>query len=747
MKASLVELLACLLHSQTLQHTHYLLVCTHSCFTGGQDAWKAAEAEIVEPPQGLGVLGQEGWFIPKFTAERDASLLSYIGMQGEENRRKMAERFLRPTSWQEYCQEVSDNNCETPDSVATRAPLGEDENTRYFVSDTYTGHFRATEKNDCDTWPLNCTGHIVDYPCGCASFVEQIAYHLDIALDGDGKEKGSGGYTYPQMTDIWYAANYTKSDVVMMWWSPDLLYQTFSRTEAEFHRVSLPPPTQECEESRVSEVDRCSLKQETRVGDAMGACDEDPKPLYKVIASSLYELVFAPDIPEAKYSPAYDAIKLFQISGTQLGELLTSALSDEDYRAGVCQWVVDNMDYARQSIPRTYPRTLQSEEQAKGLGIAAYVVSVLAALSCLATLGTVFHQRGRRVMVFAQVEFLYLILCGLLLVSLGAVISAIPLSDGSCVSIIWLIIMGYTLQLVPLIAKVGAINRLMNAAASMKRVVVRRKSLFGAVVGISGLVCLYLLVWTLLDPPMKANEYELSPGMTVGDETVVIVSPYCTSQNSAWMIASLAWNCILLVCATVLAFQTRSLRQDFNESRTLGLMIYSHFLFVVMRVIMFFFLPAVVNESNLMRCMSLLFATDTIATILIYFVPTFLTKDEQRRMSISTHSGVVMEGANWWNLFSRSQIEGSVIYDGRMRSVVKDSENVGEDDSKDISTVSHHTMTDSNKSDSGDDGLRRRKSCVNCGQDPDHKAVMDDELPVESVASMPSSIQMDCNAP
>jgi hypothetical protein len=203
LKASLVELLACLLHSQTLQHTHYLLVCTHSCFTGGQDAWKAAEAEIVEPPQGLGVLGQEGWFIPKFTAERDASLLSYIGMQGEENRRKMAERFLRPTSWQEYCQEVSDNNCETPDSVATRAPLGEDENTRYFVSDTYTGHFRATEKNDCDTWPLNCTGHIVDYPCGCASFVEQIAYHLDIALDGDGKEKGSGGYTYPQMTDIW----------------------------------------------------------------------------------------------------------------------------------------------------------------------------------------------------------------------------------------------------------------------------------------------------------------------------------------------------------------------------------------------------------------------------------------------------------------------------------------------------------------------------------------------------------------
>jgi hypothetical protein len=46
-------------------------------------AWILAEEEISEAPQTLGVLGQEGWFLPKFTAQQDPSLLSYLGLQGE----------------------------------------------------------------------------------------------------------------------------------------------------------------------------------------------------------------------------------------------------------------------------------------------------------------------------------------------------------------------------------------------------------------------------------------------------------------------------------------------------------------------------------------------------------------------------------------------------------------------------------------------------------------------------------------
>jgi len=92
--------------------------------------------------------------------------MSYFGLQGEENRQKLADLCLRPTTWKQYCEEVSPSNCTIPDETAQRAPEVEDEEDRMFVDGLYTGHFRKTEENDCETYPHNCTGHIADYPCG-----------------------------------------------------------------------------------------------------------------------------------------------------------------------------------------------------------------------------------------------------------------------------------------------------------------------------------------------------------------------------------------------------------------------------------------------------------------------------------------------------------------------------------------------------------------------------------------------------
>jgi hypothetical protein len=168
---------------------------------------RATEIErqgVIDHPQGMGAIGQTSWFVPKFTAQRDLTLLDYLGLQGSEHRRKLAEAFLRPTSWKDYCDTVSPNHCQTPDAVATHAPDSESEESRYFVEGFYTGHFRATEQNDCDKHPTNCTGHIVDYPCGWGSYAQQITHHLDIALESNGPEPN--GYSYSQMTEVWAAA-------------------------------------------------------------------------------------------------------------------------------------------------------------------------------------------------------------------------------------------------------------------------------------------------------------------------------------------------------------------------------------------------------------------------------------------------------------------------------------------------------------------------------------------------------------
>jgi hypothetical protein len=195
--------------------------------------------EALEPPLQLGSISQEGWHIPRFTAERDPSLLSFMGLEGEENRRKLAERFLRPTSWQAYCEEVSANNCTTPDLVAARAPVDDAENGSYFAHMLYTGHFRQTDENDCDRNPMTCTGHIADFPCGWSSNVRTVAFWHNIALESSGGMPGSRGYEYSQLVQIMMAANATKSDLMILWWYPDLDFQRYLGSDAELMKVSV----------------------------------------------------------------------------------------------------------------------------------------------------------------------------------------------------------------------------------------------------------------------------------------------------------------------------------------------------------------------------------------------------------------------------------------------------------------------------------------------------------------------------
>lgn len=122
--------------------------------------------EIVEPPQALGVLGTEAWFVTKFTAHAYPELVSYHGLGKPENRELLAELFQRPTTWGDYCAQVSATNCTTPDETAQRPPANEVEANRMFAQGVYTGHFRPTEANNCTVFPDNCTGHFANFPCG-----------------------------------------------------------------------------------------------------------------------------------------------------------------------------------------------------------------------------------------------------------------------------------------------------------------------------------------------------------------------------------------------------------------------------------------------------------------------------------------------------------------------------------------------------------------------------------------------------
>lgn len=574
----------------------------------------------LEPPQALGVLGEEHWFLPKYTGLADPTLMSYMGLAGEENRQKLAEAFLRPTTWRDYCEEVSLDNCTYDDGVAVRLPENESEAGLYYMEGFYIGHFRATEKNDCSRNPLNCTGHIVDYPCGWTSWVTQQTYWLDIALESDGPEPGCGGYTYSQMKELWKAANATKSNIMMYYWRPEALYETFLGSDAEFSEVTMPPATELCIESRIDPQDRCSSDPAKRAGSPEGVCDDIPDPIQKVYASSLYDITYDPSIPESLISPAYAVISRFTISGLQQGDIFSAWLAANDPRDGLCEWVVQHMSFMDKLIPPTYPRVFVEKSQNVVLLALATSLGGISTLLVIGTWCAVYRKREMQAIKYAQVEFLFLLLAGLFLISLGAVLSGAPPSDDSCMAFVWLINFGYTITLLPLVVKISAINRLMHAAERRQAFKLERSDLFKIVFLISVVVLVVLVLWSVMDPPRRMPEYTLTNSTTNDGATIVTVQYFCGSNSFVWYYVAAGWNALLLLIATILALENRKLPQDFNESQTLAMMIYSHFVFVVLRVITYS-LNSTLSESTLARCLSLIYSIDTIATVLIYFFP------------------------------------------------------------------------------------------------------------------------------
>ena len=305
----------------------------------------------------------------------------------------------------------------------------------------------------------------------------------------------------------------------------------------EFTKIVLPPVTQECLDNRVDQYDRCSENFETRIGDPNGVCDEAPHPLSKAIVDTLYERTYAEDIPYPLVSPGYEVLQAFDITGAKVGQMFDYWMKKrEDPRSAICDWMIDNFDVLESMIPREYPRVLKdgSSSMDSPLSEAAIIFASFAVLMAIFACVMTFVQRNRLAIRHAQIEFLCILLTGLLLVSIGAILVSVPPSDGSCVAAVWMVNVGYSLELVPLIVKMAAFYRLMRAAKKMRHVQLRLRSLFGAVFVLTFIVVVFVSVWSVVDPPRKQAEFKLTHESTEDNEYIVTSYFYCGSKTQAW---------------------------------------------------------------------------------------------------------------------------------------------------------------------------------------------------------------------
>ena len=161
----------------------------------------------------------------------------------------------------------------------------------------------------------------------------------------------------------------------------------------------------------------------------------------------------------------------------------------------------------------------------------------------------------------AQIEFLWLLLVGLFPLTSGSIINYMPPTDFTCVVVICLVNLGYTIELVSLIVKVATLNRLLRAVTQMRHVTLKRTTLFRYFGIINAVFMLYLIFWYSLDRPNKHTEYALKNTRTNIGETVASAAFYCDSKMNIWWYICLIWNVLLPLLATVLAFQTRNTRK------------------------------------------------------------------------------------------------------------------------------------------------------------------------------------------
>lgn len=191
-------------------------------------------------------------------------------------------------------------------------------------------------------------------------------------------------------------------------------------------------------------------------------------------------------------------------------------------------------------------------------------------------------------------------------------------TNGTCVARNWFTNLGFSTVLSVVMVKMSTINRIMQKSKKCKRVKVSRKSMLGAVGTLVSIDLIILIVWTAVSPPLAVEELVLPDEFSTSVESSLI----CRSQWRAFNYVIDGWHVLLLLVASVLSFQSRDIVPAFNESRSIGTMVYSNFLFMIIRMIVFALGISGMIQSNFFGAsMCLLFALDTLIATTIYVIP------------------------------------------------------------------------------------------------------------------------------
>jgi len=236
----------------------------------------------------------------------------------------------------------------------------------------------------------------------------------------------------------------------------------------------------------------------------------------------------------------------------------------------------------------------------------AWSLSAVVLFSGLGFAMCLFRYRSHRVVRFAQIEFMCMIIVGAILITFSLVplsfddfgvqyyslddvldlSTEVPRLNSACALVPWLYVTGFLFEFSALFAKVLRLKKIC-IANQMKRVKITFKDMLPIFLG--SIVCGWLLcaVWTGVAPlhwKRFAVTFDSSGYMTDS-------YAHCISEKFAWFYGAVAiFQFACLVYGMVLCYQTRNVQEDFVENKWITIVLINMFSTLVLTVVLGFFM-------------------------------------------------------------------------------------------------------------------------------------------------------------
>lgn len=228
------------------------------------------------------------------------------------------------------------------------------------------------------------------------------------------------------------------------------------------------------------------------------------------------------------------------------------------------------------------------------------VVSVIGVIVCCILCGSIIYNRKHREVANSDWRFMGLFVGACALLNASSLSFLGPNTDSLCLTRMWLVHWFFVLALSLLFVKTFRIYKLVGSGA-VRRTISHKKTLQMALPFVLVQTAI-LLIFTFLDPNKQTSIVQ-EEGSRVDHRYV------CEHKTYSFFVVMLIYEGGLLIVGCVLAFKTRHLRSEFNESKEIILAMYDTAVVASILLIMCNVVVEFQGEKRLLFCVGIFWST------------------------------------------------------------------------------------------------------------------------------------------